>query len=132
MFPFPFLLFTKNKGCSSRSFFRCLCLCKQGRGILLFSSLLFSSLLFSSLLFSSHLLFSSQKDVILLNVGGIANVTLLRARGGDVCGFDTGPGNMVCVGFVLFCFVLFCFCFVFVSSHSLLFPPLLFPSFLHS
>jgi anhydro-N-acetylmuramic acid kinase len=32
-------------------------------------------------------------DVAVLNVGGIANLSLLPARGGDVRGFDTGPGN---------------------------------------
>ncbi len=33
-------------------------------------------------------------DVAVLNVGGIANLTLLRA-GGDVQGFDCGPGNVL-------------------------------------
>lgn len=30
---------------------------------------------------------------VILNLGGIANVTLLRADGSPVVGFDTGPGN---------------------------------------
>jgi anhydro-N-acetylmuramic acid kinase len=33
-----------------------------------------------------------EADIALLNIGGIANVTLLQADGG-VIGFDTGPGN---------------------------------------
>lgn len=45
-----------------------------------------------------YALFSSDvEDRVLLNIGGIANVTVLRARGSEheVLGFDTGPGNMV-------------------------------------
>lgn len=40
---------------------------------------------------------SSTRNRILLNVGGVANVTLLRrkCRPEDVIAFDTGPGNMV-------------------------------------
>lgn len=40
---------------------------------------------------------SRTKNRLLLNIGGIANVTLLprRCRAGDVVAFDTGPGNMV-------------------------------------
>lgn len=41
------------------------------------------------------LLFATpHEDRVALNLGGIANVTLL-ARDGDVVAFDTGPGNMV-------------------------------------
>ena len=33
-----------------------------------------------------------------LNIGGIANVTMLNARGGKVVGFDSGPGNTLLDG----------------------------------
>lgn len=39
------------------------------------------------------------QDIAVVNVGGIANVTLLLA-GGRVSGFDTGPGNMLMDGWV--------------------------------
>jgi anhydro-N-acetylmuramic acid kinase len=43
------------------------------------------------------LLRDRQKGTVALNIGGIANVTVLRAHAKplDVFGFDTGPGNMV-------------------------------------
>lgn len=43
------------------------------------------------------LLSSDTEHRVVLNIGGIANVTVLRARGAaqEVLGFDTGPGNMV-------------------------------------
>ncbi|MGH7737743.1 MAG: anhydro-N-acetylmuramic acid kinase [Candidatus Tyrphobacter sp.] len=42
------------------------------------------------------LLFASEReDRVALNVGGIANVTLLRKRDGEAIAFDTGPGMML-------------------------------------
>lgn len=34
-----------------------------------------------------------ERDVAVLNIGGISNLTLLPAHGGPVTGFDCGPGN---------------------------------------
>ena len=46
--------------------------------------------------FADHLLFADGTPRAVLNVGGIANLTLLpTARAEDVTAFDTGPGNMV-------------------------------------
>lgn len=39
-------------------------------------------------------LFSSDKaSRVVVNIGGIGNVTILPRSAGTVCGFDTGPGN---------------------------------------
>lgn len=43
--------------------------------------------------FHAWLFASSNDDRVVLNVGGIANITTLLADGSDVTGFDTGPGN---------------------------------------
>lgn len=48
--------------------------------------------------YADYCLFSSkEKDRIMLNIGGIANVTYLKKDGkiDDVIAFDTGPGNMI-------------------------------------
>ena len=49
--------------------------------------------------FADHVLFASLAPVAVLNIGGIANVTLIpTADPSDVVAFDTGPGNMVIDG----------------------------------
>lgn len=46
--------------------------------------------------FADHLLFADGTPRAILNIGGIANLTLLPTeRAADVLAFDTGPGNMV-------------------------------------
>lgn len=43
--------------------------------------------------FHEWLFHSSEHDRVVVNIGGIANITVLPAKEGDVTGFDTGPGN---------------------------------------
>lgn len=38
---------------------------------------------------------SSRRRRAVVNIGGIANVSLIPAGGGSVSGFDTGPGNLL-------------------------------------
>ena len=46
--------------------------------------------------FLDHLMFRhSERGRILLNLGGIANLSFLQAGGQDVLAFDSGPANMV-------------------------------------
>ena len=52
--------------------------------------------------FVDKLLFSSSiQSRAMLNIGGIANVTVLPAGGGEVIAFDTGPGNVLIDAVVL-------------------------------
>jgi anhydro-N-acetylmuramic acid kinase len=49
--------------------------------------------------FADHVLFARLAPVAVLNVGGIANLTIIpTANADDVVAFDTGPGNMVIDG----------------------------------
>lgn len=43
--------------------------------------------------FHQQLFHSAQQNRIILNIGGIANITWLPAKNSDISGFDTGPGN---------------------------------------
>jgi len=43
--------------------------------------------------FHDWLLRSTRHERCVVNIGGIANLTILAADGSDVRGFDTGPGN---------------------------------------
>ncbi len=43
--------------------------------------------------FHHWLFFDKKINRVVLNIGGIANITILRAASDEVTGFDTGPGN---------------------------------------
>ena len=48
-----------------------------------------------------HWLFSDDtRKTAVLNIGGIANVTMLIPGNSDVIGFDTGPGNSLLDGWI--------------------------------
>ncbi|MDQ6961310.1 MAG: anhydro-N-acetylmuramic acid kinase [Mariprofundaceae bacterium] len=50
--------------------------------------------------FAHKHLFAQEKDTVILNIGGISNMTWLPTKG-DVIGFDCGPGNMIMDGLML-------------------------------
>jgi len=52
--------------------------------------------------FDFHTFCSDEKNRLILNIGGISNVTYLKASAGveDVIAFDTGPGNMIINNYV--------------------------------
>jgi anhydro-N-acetylmuramic acid kinase len=52
--------------------------------------------------FHQALFHSKDKDRVIVNIGGMANITWLPAKG-DVSGFDTGPGNVLMDAWVLKC-----------------------------
>ena len=43
--------------------------------------------------FHQAIFHSEKKNRVILNIGGIANITFLSAKGHQVTGYDTGPGN---------------------------------------
>ena len=45
--------------------------------------------------FHQQLFKSTKTDRIILNIGGMANISLLRKDGKQITGFDTGPGNIL-------------------------------------
>tara|TARA_R110000824_G_scaffold156225_2_gene329262 strand:- start:10658 stop:11776 length:1119 start_codon:yes stop_codon:yes gene_type:complete len=45
--------------------------------------------------FHQQIFLSSDKDRIILNIGGMANITLLVKDSAQIIGFDTGPGNIL-------------------------------------
>ena len=51
-----------------------------------------------------HWLFSDKKaNRVVLNIGGMANVTILPAGSDEVTGFDTGPGNTLLDAWIQVC-----------------------------
>ena len=51
--------------------------------------------------FHSELFASNQEDRVIVNIGGISNLTLLAANKNQaVIGFDTGPGNVLLDGWI--------------------------------
>ncbi|MFT5501060.1 MAG: anhydro-N-acetylmuramic acid kinase [Woeseiaceae bacterium] len=53
--------------------------------------------------FHQWLFADPSRDRAVLNIGGIANVTMLPACGSPVVGFDTGPGNTLLDGWIRQC-----------------------------
>ncbi len=45
--------------------------------------------------FHQQIFKNTQTDRIILNIGGMANITLLRKDDTQITGFDTGPGNVL-------------------------------------
>ncbi len=50
--------------------------------------------------FHQQILSSATSDRIILNIGGMANITLLKKDNPTIIGFDTGPGNILLDGWI--------------------------------
>ena len=45
--------------------------------------------------FHQYIFNNNETDRVIVNIGGIANITLLRKDDSQIIGFDTGPGNVL-------------------------------------
>lgn len=45
--------------------------------------------------FHQHVFASDKNNRVIVNIGGIANITILSANNKNVSGYDTGPGNVL-------------------------------------
>jgi anhydro-N-acetylmuramic acid kinase len=50
--------------------------------------------------FHRHMFQQPGENLVVLNLGGIANITLIPADAANICGFDTGPANVLMDGWI--------------------------------